>query len=487
MSNVALSDPSPPLPLPQAGTERKTETNRPAIPAAAAILVAVAFAAAYGQAPLYYSNQNQYFLHGLARAGVGLLSEDWLARTLDPTPVFSTLVASTARFLHPWLFHLYHALLQGAYAVALLGLFVALAGKDVARRRWPLFAALLVLVHSAAIRWSSYRLLGQDYPWYFQAGVAGQYVLGAMFQPSVFGVLLVVAVCLFVLDRPLTAAVCLAVAATVHATYLLPAAMLTLGFAAALWSEGRLRLALGVAGLALILVLPIVVFALLTFGPSDPATFAEAQRILADVRIPHHAQPRLWLDPIAMGQIAWLVLGIACSWRTRLFLVLTITLVLGAVLTLVQVMTDSRALALLFPWRISTVLMPVATAVVLSRLVAVAGLPLDGKFVRGLGVSLLLFLAAVGLWISVGRLAFRTADEEKPLLEFVRASKQPGDVYLLPVKIHGPSRLPVRRLQAAASPGHPAYCRRSAAIPACHRSADLRRFQIDSVQGFRGR
>ena len=51
------------------------------------LLVACVFSLAYGQAPLYYSNQNQYFLHGLAQAGVGHLHEDWLANTVDPTPV----------------------------------------------------------------------------------------------------------------------------------------------------------------------------------------------------------------------------------------------------------------------------------------------------------------------------------------------------------------------------------------------------------------
>src|SRR5438067_9368178 len=95
------------------------------------------FAAAYCQAPLYYSNQNQYFLHGLARAGVGYLSEDWLANTRDSTPVFTALVALTARWLHPWLFHVYHALLLGIYGAALLGLFVVVVGGDTASRRWP--------------------------------------------------------------------------------------------------------------------------------------------------------------------------------------------------------------------------------------------------------------------------------------------------------------------------------------------------------------
>src|SRR5262249_54093375 len=70
---------------------------------------ALAFGLACGQAPLYYSNQNQYFLHGLAAAGQGHLGKDWLAHeTLDPTPVFSGLVFLTVRFLHEYAFHLYY-------------------------------------------------------------------------------------------------------------------------------------------------------------------------------------------------------------------------------------------------------------------------------------------------------------------------------------------------------------------------------------------
>src|SRR3954468_24018049 len=105
-------------------------TSRPPIWAVAVLALAgtALFSAAYCQAPLYYSNQNQYFLHGLARAGEGTLNEDWLANTKDPTPAFSAFVAFTARHLHPWAFHAVHALLQGVYAASLLGLFFVLAG-----------------------------------------------------------------------------------------------------------------------------------------------------------------------------------------------------------------------------------------------------------------------------------------------------------------------------------------------------------------------
>src|SRR5690606_30750604 len=76
------------------------------------LLLTLVFSTAYTQSPLFTSNQNQYFLHGLAHAGYGYLHEDWLANTLDPTPVFSYLVEITYRiFQSPGVFLLIYALL----------------------------------------------------------------------------------------------------------------------------------------------------------------------------------------------------------------------------------------------------------------------------------------------------------------------------------------------------------------------------------------
>jgi hypothetical protein len=407
-------------------------------PARAALLFLAGtaiFAAAYCQAPLFYSNQNQYFLHGLAAAGYGRLNEDWLANTADPTPAFSALVAVTARHLPLWTFYVEHALLLGAYAAAMLGLFVRLAGPETARRRWPLFAALLVIAHAGAVRWLSYRLLGWDWPWFLQSGVAGQYLLGSMLQPSSFGVLLAVALCLFAHGRPLLAAVFVGLAADMHATYLLPGAMLTLGFITSLAQERRWREALGTGAIALALVLPVVAYALLTFRPTSPETFAEGQRILVHVRIPHHSRPDLWIDPVSAFQIGWIVLGVALTRGTPLFPVLGVPLVLSAVLTLVQVWTHSDSLALLFPWRVSALLVPVATAVILSRLVAALPSWAEGRAARAISFLAIALLAAAGAWISLGRHGFRVDESEQPLLAYVRDHSSHGDVYLLPVEL----------------------------------------------------
>jgi hypothetical protein len=87
------------------------------------LAISILFAIAYAQSPLYTSNQNQYFLHGLAAAGFGTLGNDWLANTRDPTPVFSKLVEWTFRSTRQKeIFYAYYAILMGIYITSLTGL-----------------------------------------------------------------------------------------------------------------------------------------------------------------------------------------------------------------------------------------------------------------------------------------------------------------------------------------------------------------------------
>src|SRR5215218_2561475 len=93
----------------------------PPVPASRLLVAAcaVGFAIAHTQAPLFYSNQNQYLLHGLASAGYGYLSADWLSTTADPTPLFSAGVAAAYRVAGLWpLQAVYFALLMGYFAAA---------------------------------------------------------------------------------------------------------------------------------------------------------------------------------------------------------------------------------------------------------------------------------------------------------------------------------------------------------------------------------
>ncbi len=208
----------------------------------------VVFAISYTQAPLYYSNQNQYFVHGLAAAGHGDLRSDWLANTKDPTPIFSELVFVTARYLHEGFFYVYYFLILALYAYSMLGLFAVLAPAASSNVRLA-FIALFLAAHAGIVRWASAQLFGVDYPWFLQAGVAGQYLLGFGLQPSVFGVLLIVSLVAFLRDHPWRAVFWACLAAVLHATYFPAAALLTLAYMVQQCRRRGWRHALGLGAL----------------------------------------------------------------------------------------------------------------------------------------------------------------------------------------------------------------------------------------------
>jgi hypothetical protein len=404
------------------------------------------FGLAYTQAPLYYSNQNQYFLHGLAWAAHGQLKDDWLAKTADPTPVFSAIVCATSRHLHENVFYLYYFLILGLYARSMLGIFDYLTeGKAGAFGR-IVFMTTLVAIHAGIFRILSARALGVDYPWYFQSGLAAQYVLGFGLQPSVAGVFLIASILAFLRDRPFVAAVWVGLAAVIHPTYLLGSAMLTITYMFVLFRDRRGWRAITLGAFTLLIVSPVVANSFYRFGPTNPETFSEAQRLLAHFRIPHHTSPKIWFDKIALLQVIWGVAAIIAVRRTRLFPILAGVFGMSLVLTLVQLAIRNDTLALLFPWRVSAILVPLATTIIASKClqrIRWQQFQSNGRLQIGVGMACVAIMAALaisGPAATFGGWGYATTPEELPLLDFIKANVRQGDVYLLPVELKKPSR-----------------------------------------------
>jgi hypothetical protein len=393
---------------------------------------AIAFALAHTQSPLFYSNQNQYLLHGLAHGGYGHLANDWLALTADPTPHFSLFVDWSYRLGGLAPIQVTFFLLLIAYFLILWRTVVALALIPPTDRALFAFAALFTAAHAAGPRLLSVRLTGVDYPWFLQCGVAGQFALGPGLQPSCFAIWLFASLLAFARGHLCWAAGLAAFAAWFHATYLLPAAMLTLGYQVQVLRVhgGAKACRLGLVALAV--VSPAVVYVFMVFRSDDPAAFAESQRILATVRIPHHAVVSRWFDVVAALQIAWVVAGLVRLRKTVLFIPLTVAAGLAVVLTLAQVATGNPTLALLFPWRLSVVLVPLATAtIVATSMTRIAN-------ANGAGIVsavVLLALAGSGVAIVWTRTGYAMNDTERGLLQSVRDNSLPNELYLIPAKI----------------------------------------------------
>jgi len=421
------------------------------------------FAIAYTQSPLFTSNQNQYFLHGLAAAGYGNLHLDWLANTLDPTPLFSALVAITFRWLHfEAIYYAYAAMLMGIYLFSLLGIAGLLYNLTHRRTSWLVLIALIFLIHSAGLRFGLSRLIGANWTYVLEDGVADQRMLGPVLQPSSFGVLLALSVYLWLRNRPYLAVLAAALAATFHPTYLLSAALLTLAYMGIGWMETRsVKGPLAVGSLALAAVTPMLIYVYTSFGSSAPDIAAQARAVLVEFRIPHHALASQWFDATAVVKLALvvcaiLILGskparvsgtatpgslVRAAHRIRLQMLIAITALALLLLSLTQVISGSYFLALAFPWRLSILLVPLAVLVLLAQGVSWSQefiLEKDSKFrpLILLGSTLLIFICVFvgGIRLKLD-LERKAAEPERGVQAYVAAHQQAGDVYLIPVKM----------------------------------------------------
>ncbi|MFV1858734.1 MAG: DUF6798 domain-containing protein [Anaerolineales bacterium] len=390
---------------------------------------------AYGQAPLYTSNQNQYFLHGLAQAGQGLLAEDWLANTTDPTPVFTWLVVVTARYLPRATFYLYYFLLFAVYLYSLRRISDRLFDLERSRATRWIYLALIFVTHSAALHVLLSRGVGGDWEYLFDGGLAGQRLLGTVLQPSSFGVFLLLSVQLFLEDRPYRAVLAAAVAATVHPTYLLSAAVLTIAYMFVEIRTGKgYRQSLQIGGLALIVVLPILAYTYSSFFPSA----ADAQNLLVHFRLPAHALVSEWFGAAALATLALIGLALILTRGTPLLPVLLISVAVGLALTLLQILTRSDALALLFPWRLSAYMVPLSITILAGWLAVWLSEHTGRRFgrVASLAGILLIGLSIVSglIWMAIQSLQRQIAPE-RALYEYVQAARVPGQLYAIPPKL----------------------------------------------------
>jgi hypothetical protein len=423
------------------------------------------FALAYAQSPLYTSNQNQYFLHGLAKAGFGYLNQDWLANTLDPTPIFSKWIEISWQLI-PWrpVFYLYFGILAGIFLLSLYGIVDMAWNVSKSRAQKWLTLSILMAIFSTGARYLLARGFGIEWEYLFDGGVAGQRLLGTVFQPSTFGVFLMLSIYLFLRDKKGWAVVCLLVAVTFHPTYLLSAAILTVLYMGITFWEGKeVRPALMIGIGALLGVAPILWHTLATFGGSDPVLTAEARKILVQFRIPHHAIIHQWLDASVLIKMFFVVLALFVLWKghsirngdntltndeedqsrikakSRLFHILLWPTMVATVLTILQTWSEDAVLALLFPWRLSTWLVPLSVGLILGWLVAWSFKRFQlVRYARWIIIfSMLAAITSAAIGMTKFRISWqeKQALDERGILAFVETNKQSGEVYMIPLKM----------------------------------------------------
>lgn len=405
------------------------------------------FSLAHIQSQLFTSNQNTYFLKGLATAGYGYLSGDWLAQQTDNIPVFSWLVSAVYSHFQFYAFYMIHAALAWIYAYSLITITrTAFQGMD---RRFALafwiFYFLFALFNVAEPNPIHHALFD---------GLAGQYVLGNILQPSAFGVFLIASIALFLRGNSLfgllCSILCIVIATTFHPTYTPSSLQLMLCYTFVVLLKKHERktkmLAIVIIIFGVILIVPTLVYIFRSFSPSSLSSLAKAQQILVNERIPHHARVDIWFKPTAILQIGFFSLWLIYSYKLHkvLFFILLALSSLGAILTIAQFTSGNLTLALSFPWRVSVIIFPIASSIALmsaSYFVAVFINYIVRKIsiriinityyinITFIALTALIFMYGIGKTYLNIRQDIHT-DTEK----FVNNTKERWHVYLIPVE-----------------------------------------------------
>lgn len=401
------------------------------------ILFILIFTLSYVQMPLYTSNQNTYLLHGVKDAGINFLQNDWQANTTDPFPLFTFLIAATIKYGAPAVIYIYQSVMVSIYIASILGIMIRANLIDKEKKILALFIfVIFTFVHSNIFELYS---LKHGYSMLFQGGVASQYILGNIFQPSVFGVLILVSIYFFLSEKTYISILLLGFASIFHSTYILSDAVLTFTYMVVIYiRERNLQQAISIGFFSLLLVLYPLINYYLNFAPTSPEIASIAQNILINYRIPHHTIPSYWFGKDTIVKIALVTTALFLIRKNSLFPILFISYFSAFSLTLIQIITKSNFLALLFPWRLSVYLVPLSSMIIIcyacnyiykktekTKLINV---------IRVGSIALLLIMPIAGINQTHHYFSQAGTIEKTELVNYIISNKGEDDIYLIPIE-----------------------------------------------------
>ncbi len=324
-------------------------------------------------------NQCIYFFWGIKNAGFGFLEHDFLATQADPFPLFSWLVQYSSSLFDSNSFLFWYWLLNLVYVIAFFEIAEDVSKQLSLKLNKVLFTLLFLFANSTFI-WGFFfsRFFNLDLRWAWDSGFAEQGILRGYFQPSVFGVFILLSVALFAKRRFVPAFVSAAIAACFHANYLLVSAVFISVYLLFLVKEKNYKTAIIGGVVSLAIVLPYLLYVFKNFGTAFPET---VEYIRNNIKGHIHFDYKVWMNSEAFLQMTLIVFAMWLVRATALLFPMSIGLAVLILLTLTTYTSGSIFLLNLTPWRISVVLVPVAVAVVMERLSSITNVKLNNLII----------------------------------------------------------------------------------------------------------
>ncbi len=370
--------------------------------------------------PLFTSNQNIYLLKGIAETENSSLVYDWMANQTDPFPLFTWLTSASFK-ISPVLLYIYHIVLS---IILIFSLY--LSSQKILNTTYnsvsTVFFFLLLFLAS-----NFFEVLN---------GVAGQYILGSYFQPSTFGVFLILSITLFCFEKYYLAIIFLLIPSYFHPTYIIQAAFLTLTYQVVIFKKNEIILALLIGIFALIAIMPLVYFLYITFESLPLDTLKISKEILAYERMSHHTLYSSWIfrNHTLLGFVLLSSAIIIFRDNKNLLYLLIIPFTLSSIFVIYANLAENTTMLLLFGQRVSVWLMPLAACLMLARLVY----SIEWHKLFNLSQQLLLFLgifsSLVFAYFGINKtIKFHNVKSTNQLHSFLSSLEYANGILLVPL------------------------------------------------------
>lgn len=425
------------------------------------LLIVLIFFISRESYPLFYSNQNTYFPHGLVIGGKESLINDWYSNT-TPLHISFTLLISCLESLHFLKFGvvLFESFLTFCMLVGIVLLInwlikdlkVDIFDQNTFKQYTLLIISLFIVIFLNNLTIYSFffepiyeKLRILDFwqeIWEF-SGVANQYVYGGYFQPSEFGVLIFLAIILVAYKKNMHAVVCLGLSSLFHSSYMLHTTIIvSIIVVSTLFRKNKPRCAIKIIIVYSLIILPVLLYTILIFYNSSMSQ--EAINVLANYRIPHHVFPSYWWNKYELTRLTIMVIAsiiLFLKKKNYLFsqiIILSTTYILMSIL--IGYITNNAKWGLLFPWRASAYIFPISLIVLFSYVFFQLIYLLRFNKKSNLNNFLRSFLI-LSITISIISILVFDKNNEKNipreynnLVEKIKLLTQPEDVILIPIE-----------------------------------------------------
>ncbi len=295
-----------------------------------------------------------HLIHSIKNFDTNKLQEDWIANQAHHLPVFVQFNYFLIKFFSSKVIYFIHGVLLASCALYLFliskNLFPKLDSRNLSVI-W--FAFFIILFHENS----------------FFSGVAGQSIIDIGYQPASFGILLLIGIYFFLVDKIFFSVLFICLGASFHPTYVLHSGFLISGILAFYIVSKNYPFFLKTLVSYIILILPITIFIIINFMMIDKNLTQIGQNIMFD-RIPHHANIHYWFSyKDAIFLLAYLISLFLIRNNKRFFIFFIVFGSCSIFLSLFQYLLESKSLALAFPWRSSVIISPLSSVIIISFLI----------------------------------------------------------------------------------------------------------------------